>query len=73
MDDDYDVDYDVDTNSDDGALDDSVQTNTGINNDTLRLSYQVARKRWRRDDDIAAADIPPGHQLPISPYAASNL
>jgi hypothetical protein len=63
-DDDYNDDYDVDT--DDGELDDSVQTNTGIDDDTLRLSYQVVRKRWRRDDDIAAADIPIGldHRQP---------
>jgi hypothetical protein len=41
-----------DVNTDDGAPDDFARTNTtSIDDGTLRLSYQLIRRRWRSEED----------------------
>jgi hypothetical protein len=49
---DVDLDVDVDDDDDDdGAPDDFARTNTtSIDDDTLRLSYQLIRRRWRSEE-----------------------
>src|SRR5271170_7675936 len=51
-----------DLDDNDEALDESVQINGAVDDDTLHLSYHLIRGRWIREDGIAAADIQPLQQ-----------
>jgi Helitron helicase-like domain at N-terminus/PIF1-like helicase len=70
---DSDVDVDDDNvEADDGMLNASAKTKMNIDDDTLRLSYEVIKRRWRNDDDTIAAKIP-ALQLPWAPTADLSM
>jgi len=53
---------DLDVDDDNSVLDESVQMSSSIDDDTLRLSYYLIKRRWIREDGVDAAGIRPLQQ-----------
>ena len=55
--------FNPDFGDNDEVLDEgSVQVNGSIDDDTLRISYHLIRRRWKKEDSIIAAGVRPLQQ-----------
>src|SRR6266480_6100335 len=54
--------FNPDLDDTEDVLDDSVQINGAVDDNTLRLSYYLIRQRWLREDHVTAASISPLQQ-----------
>jgi hypothetical protein len=43
----------------DNTVDETTEINGSVDDDTLRLSYHLVRKRWAKEDRVTATDITP--------------
>jgi hypothetical protein len=50
--------FDPDLDDADDRVEDSELMNGSVDDDTLRISYHLIRRRWAEGDRITAADIP---------------